>query len=99
MIRAKTTQKKTLEKFIRERSDMTDDPLIFTLEKCRSANTPCARYIRTLEEYNEDDEERTLVQRIRTSERTKYRTYCNEMNQDLKRHAMYSDLSSNNTRD
>jgi hypothetical protein len=33
------SQKKTLEKFMDEKSDLTDDPLMFILEKCRTANT------------------------------------------------------------
>ncbi|ELT95970.1 hypothetical protein CAPTEDRAFT_186693 [Capitella teleta] len=76
--------KKTLERFIDERSDLTDDPLMFTLEKCRTANTPCARYIRSLDQHDYDHENQILKEKARTSTRTKYRTYCNLMNPELK---------------
>jgi hypothetical protein len=91
--KAKSIQKKTFEKFIDERSELTDDPLMFTLEKCRTANTPCARYIRSLEQHDHDQEVQILKEKARTSTRTKYRTYYNLMNPELKRHEMYADLN------
>ncbi|ELT92565.1 hypothetical protein CAPTEDRAFT_186932 [Capitella teleta] len=90
--KAKSIQK-TFEKFIDERSDLTDDPLMFTLEKCRTANTPCARYIRSLDQHDYDHEDQILEEKLRTSTRTKYRTYCNLMNPERKRHEMYADLN------
>ncbi|ELT97206.1 hypothetical protein CAPTEDRAFT_196093 [Capitella teleta] len=83
-VKEKPSQKKTPEKFMDERSDLTDDPLMFTLEKCRRANTPCIRYIRSLDQHEYDHENQILKEKARTSTRTKYRTYCNLMNPELK---------------
>ncbi|ELU05202.1 hypothetical protein CAPTEDRAFT_211614 [Capitella teleta] len=91
--KAKSIQKKTLEKFIDKTSDLTDDPLMFTLEKCRTANTPCARYTRSLDQHDYNHEDQILKLKARTSTRTKYHTYCNLMNPELKRHEMYADLN------
>ena len=63
--KAKAIQKKTLEKFIDERSELTDDPLMFTLEKCRTANTPCARYIRSLDQHDYDHGDQILKEKVR----------------------------------
>ncbi|ELU15071.1 hypothetical protein CAPTEDRAFT_186743 [Capitella teleta] len=76
------SQKKTL-----------DDPLMFTLERCRTANTPCARYIRSLDQHDYDHEDQILKEKARTSTRTKYRSYCNPMNPELKKHEIYTDIN------
>ncbi|ELU12336.1 hypothetical protein CAPTEDRAFT_189479 [Capitella teleta] len=62
-------------------------------KKCRSANTPCARHIRSLDQHDYDHENQILKEKARTSTITKYRTYCNLMNPELKTPEMYTDLN------
>ncbi|ELU05651.1 hypothetical protein CAPTEDRAFT_217496 [Capitella teleta] len=61
--------------------------------KCRTANTPCARYIRSLDQHDYDHEDQILKEKARTSTRTKYRSYCNPMNPELKKHEIYTDIN------
>ncbi|ELT95591.1 hypothetical protein CAPTEDRAFT_200457 [Capitella teleta] len=46
-----------------------------------------------LDQHDYDHENQILKKKARTSTRTKYRTYCNLMNPEMKRHKMYTDLN------
>ena len=88
----KDAQFKFLKRILAARIGMDDDPFMFAYKLCDGANTPCARYIRKLinspGNFVADDID-TIKNRIRASQRTKFKTYL-ELNPELSVHSMYS---------
>ena len=88
--KAKAAQKKYILTLIRERNDMTDDPFAHVWRLTREANTPCARYINALVDFDEIQERNSRLDRVRISPRTKFITYRTLMNPLLEPHEMYN---------
>jgi hypothetical protein len=87
--RLKSLQKKFFDKARQERAELADDPLMFALDLARRGRTPCSRYIDSLQDFNQADEDAAFLQKARLSERSKFRTYL-ALNPDLEKHPMYS---------
>ena len=87
--RTKTAQHKVIWNLIHEREHMVDDPFAHVWKMASEANTPCARYIHSLEIFDPQQEREKLISRIRNSARTKFITYQTLMNPRLEQHGMY----------
>jgi hypothetical protein len=85
----RSAQKRTIEKFIAQRANLPDDPLMQALRIAREAGTPCAKYIQELSDYQSDADTVKLHNRIVNSMRTKYRVYYELINPNLEIHQMY----------
>lgn len=85
----RSAQKKTIEKFIAQRADLPDDPLMQALRIAREAETPCAKYLQELSDYQPDAGTVKLRNRIVNSTRTKYRVYYELINPSLEIHQLY----------
>ena len=88
---AKNVQKRTIGKLIEERAGMEDDPFNHAWNLAREARTPTARYIEALQTFAMDQEMEALKQRVRSSTRTKYQSYCQLMNPNLTKSEIYTD--------
>ena len=85
-------QQKFLKMMIEERKDMVDDPLMFALELTAKDNRVTNRYIQdVLNEEGDiiENDMRKRKDKIRSSHRTKLRTYC-LVNPDLSVHPTYT---------
>ena len=85
-------QQKFLKLMIEERKDMVDDPLMFALELTAKDNRVTNRYIQdVLNEEGDiiENDMRKRKDKIRSSPRTKLRTYC-LVNPDLSVHPIYT---------
>jgi len=88
----KDAQCKYFKRILTSRNDMVDDTFMFVYRLCNTANTPCARYLRTITESDGNFIEKdlnNLKDKIRSSNRSKIITYI-ELNPDLAVHGMYS---------
>ncbi|ELT92135.1 hypothetical protein CAPTEDRAFT_214995 [Capitella teleta] len=86
----RSAQKKLISKLIAERATMLDDPFNLALGIACEARCPAARYISTLDSFDQEDDAAALLTRVRQSTRTKFRTYAECMNPDLTVHDMYT---------
>ena len=89
--KVKAAQKRTFVRLVESRRGRDDDPFWFIYQKCIEANTPCSRYIRSLDTFDCQRDIDALKLRVQNSPRTKYSTYRTIINPALSRHAMYSD--------
>ena len=87
----KSSQKNMIYKLTSRRVDIEDDPLMFALETARRAKTPCAKYIDSLADFSYNDETLHLHTAVRRSTRTKFKSYCEQMNPSLTVHPIYTD--------
>jgi hypothetical protein len=81
--RLKSMQKKFLNK-----ARQPDDPLMFALDLANRGRTPCSRYIDSLQNFNQAEEDASFLQKVRLSDKSKFRTYL-ALNPNLVKHPMY----------
>ena len=86
----KSRQKVFLEKMVKERENMDDDPFMHVLRLTMSNNTTMAAYIRSLQTCPNfiDADKRARVERVRSSTRTKSATYAS-INPTFEIHPVY----------
>jgi hypothetical protein len=89
--KVKAAQKRTFDRLVETRRGREDDPFWFVYQMCMDANTPCSRYIRSLDIFDFQHDMDALKNSVQTSPRTKYSTYRTIINPALNKHAMYSD--------
>jgi hypothetical protein len=88
-VKVKAAQKRFFDRLLPDREHSNDDPLGFVWQMANRANTPCARYVRSLENFDATHELESLRNRIRASARTKFVTYTTLMNPSLEAPIMY----------
>ena len=86
----KSRQKVFLEKMVKERENMDDDPFMHVLRLTMSNNTTMAAYIRSLQTCPNfiDADKRARIERVRSSTRTKSATYAS-INPTFEIHPVY----------
>ena len=87
--KAREIQKRTIKRLLCDRTNMLDDPFMHIFKLCQRSNTPCYKYISDVLNSEPSEENQKLLNRISTSERTKYISYRTLMNPGLTKHAMY----------
>ena len=73
--------------------DIEDDPLMFTLEMTHSPQIPCVIDIVSLKEFSCNNETLPLHTTVKRLTRTKFKTYCEQINPGLITHPIYTDAN------